>query len=127
MWKKSENIQPLQHLIALSPDVDRALVNPDYNPEYKYDRLTTRSNIDIAVTDDLKLGIDMSFRFGFQNRPGTYDVGLSQDVPGKSSIVCHVLPQCTPDLSGYKPQWQFGRRRRWMASKSFGNTYPDRV
>jgi hypothetical protein len=29
----------LQRLIELSPDVDRALVNPDYNPEYKYDRL----------------------------------------------------------------------------------------
>ncbi len=63
----------LQRLIELSPEVDKSLVNPAYNPEYLYNRLTTRSNIDIKITEDLKLGVDMSYRFSRQNRPGTYD------------------------------------------------------
>lgn len=60
-------------LIDLSPEVDKALVNKDYNAEYLFNRLTTRSNIDLTITDDLKLGIDISYRFSHQNRPGTYD------------------------------------------------------
>lgn len=63
-------------LIELSPEVDKALVNKDYDAEYLFKRLTTRSNIDLSITDDLKLGIDISYRFSRQNRPGTYD-GLS--------------------------------------------------
>ncbi len=62
-----------QHLIELSPEVDKALVNKDYNAGYFYNRLTTRSNIDITITEDLKLGVDMSYRFSHQNRPATYD------------------------------------------------------
>ena len=58
--------------------VDKALVNPGYDPRYLYNRLTTRSNIDLTITEDLKLGIDMSYRFGNQNRPAAYD-GLTSD------------------------------------------------
>ncbi len=71
----------LQRLIELSPEVDKALVNKDYNPEYFYNRLTSRSNIDLTITEDLKLGIDMAYRFSRQNRPGTYD-GLSSNAEG---------------------------------------------
>ncbi len=67
----------LQRLIELSPEVDKALVNKDYNADYLYKRLTTRSNIDLTITPDLKLGVDMAYRFSNQNRPATYDAGLS--------------------------------------------------
>ena len=63
----------IQRLIALSPAVDKALVNPSYNPAYEYNRLNTRSNIDITITEDFKLGVDMSYQFRRQNRPGAYD------------------------------------------------------
>lgn len=68
----------IKRLIDLSPEVDKALVNPGYNPQYLYNRLTTRSNIDLTITEDLKLGIDMSYRFGKQNRPAGYD-GLTSN------------------------------------------------
>ena len=63
-----------QKLISLSPAVDKALVNPDYNPEYLYRRITARSNLDININEDLTIGIDMSYRFGNQNRPAVYSI-----------------------------------------------------
>lgn len=71
----------LQRLIELSPEVDKALVNKDYDAGYLYNRLTTRSNIDLTITEDLKLGVDMSYRFSRQNRPGAYD-GLNSASEG---------------------------------------------
>ncbi|OQB31808.1 MAG: vitamin B12/cobalamin outer membrane transporter [Bacteroidetes bacterium ADurb.Bin174] len=61
-------------LISLSPEVDKALVNPDYNPEYLYRRITARTNLDININDDFSIGIDMSYRFGNQNRPAAYSI-----------------------------------------------------
>ncbi|MCX6326595.1 MAG: TonB-dependent receptor [Bacteroidia bacterium] len=63
----------LQRLIEFSPEAEKAFVVHDYNQEYLFNRLNTRSNIDISITDDLKLGVDMAYRFMRQNRPGTYD------------------------------------------------------
>ncbi len=64
-----------KRLIQESPEVDAALKNPDsYNPGYMYDRLNARSNIDIAITNEIKLGIDMSYRFKKQNRPAAYSI-----------------------------------------------------
>lgn len=63
----------VKRLIDLSPEVDKALVNPNYDPAYEYERLNTRSNVDITITEDLKLGVDMAYQFKRQNRPGTYD------------------------------------------------------
>lgn len=63
-----------QKLIDLSPEVDKALVNPNYNPEYLYRRITTRSNLDIQINNDFSIGIDMSYRFGNQNRPAAYSI-----------------------------------------------------
>lgn len=71
----------IQKLIELSPEVDKSLVNPDYDPAYYYNRLTTRSNLDITITDDLKLGVDLSYRFSKRNRPATYD-GLNSNAEG---------------------------------------------
>lgn len=63
----------IKKLIELSPEVDAALKNPDYNPEYYFNRTTARSNLDISLTDDLSIGIDLSYIFRKQNRPATYD------------------------------------------------------
>jgi len=68
----------LQQLIQLSPDVDKVLVNQNYDPAYYYNRITTRSNIDIRLSEDLKLGVDASYLFKKENRPGTYD-GLTSN------------------------------------------------
>lgn len=61
-------------LIELSPEVDKALVNPNYNPEYLYRRITARTNLDINISEDFTIGIDMSYRFGNQNRPAAYSI-----------------------------------------------------
>lgn len=61
-------------LISLSPEVDKALVNQDYNPEYMYRRITARTNLDINISEDFSIGIDMSYRFGNQNRPAAYSI-----------------------------------------------------
>lgn len=66
----------LKKLIGLSPDVDNALQPKDYDAGYYFNRLTTRSNIGITISDDLKLGVNMSYLFKKENRPATYD-GLS--------------------------------------------------
>ncbi|WP_346239367.1 TonB-dependent receptor [Niabella insulamsoli] len=66
----------LNHLIQLSPEVDQALQPKDYDASYYFNRITTRSNIDITLSEDLKLGVNMSYLFKKENRPATYD-GLS--------------------------------------------------
>lgn len=66
-------------LIELSPEVDKALVNPNYDAEYRYRRITARTNLDIQITDDLSVGIDMSYRFGNDNRPAAYSIIDSGD------------------------------------------------
>lgn len=72
-----------QKLISLSPEVDKALVNPDYDPQYKYQRITARSNLDINITDDLQVGIDMSYRLGNQNRPAAYSIADGNNSDGE--------------------------------------------
>ncbi|MFT3902195.1 MAG: TonB-dependent receptor [Niabella sp.] len=68
----------LKRLIELSPAVDAALKDKNYNPAYYFKRITTRSNIDINLNEDLKLSVNMSYLFKKENRPGTYD-GLDND------------------------------------------------
>lgn len=63
----------LKNLINLSPAVDEALKEKEYNAAYYFNRITTRSNIDINLSEDLKLGVNMSYLFKKENRPGTYD------------------------------------------------------
>lgn len=63
----------VKRLIELSPAVDKALAPKEYDPSYFYRRLTARSNVDIQVTKDFNVKIDLSYRFGKRNRPGTYD------------------------------------------------------
>lgn len=64
----------IQKLIALSPDVDKTLVNPNYDPSYNYKRINARSNLDIQLSKDFKIGIDLSYRFGRKNRPAAYAI-----------------------------------------------------
>lgn len=68
----------MQRLIGLSPAVDAALTQPEYNPDYYFNRTTARSNIDIALNEDLTLSVDLSYIFRKQNRPAAYD-GLTSN------------------------------------------------
>lgn len=88
----------LQKLIELSPEVDKALVNKNYDPDYYFNRLTSRSNIDITITEDFKIGIDMSYRFSKQNRPGTYDnlTGSNQEALRLFAFFYRNAPQAFP-------------------------------
>ena len=88
----------LQKLIELSPEVDKALVNKNYDPEYYFNRLTSRSNLDITITEDFKIGIDMSYRFSKQNRPGTYDnlTGSNQEALRLFAFFYRNAPQAFP-------------------------------
>ena len=51
---KIKEHETIQALLAASPDVAKGLYKEGYNSEYKYSRLTTRSNIDINLTEDFK-------------------------------------------------------------------------
>lgn len=88
----------LKRLIDLSPEVDKALVNKDYNPDYYFNRLTSRSNIDITINEDFKIGVDMSYRFSKQNRPGTYDnlTGSGQEALRLFAFFYRNAPQAFP-------------------------------
>jgi len=90
----------VKRLIELSPEVDQALVNPDYDAAYTYNRLTTRSNVDIKISDDFKLGVDMSYRFSRQNRPGTYDgLGSNAEAMRLFGMFYRNAPQIFPLLN----------------------------
>ena len=66
---KIKEHETIQALLAASPDVAKGLYKEGYNSEYKYSRLTTRSNIDINLTEDFKVSVNLAYRFGSQNRP----------------------------------------------------------
>ena len=70
---KIKEHETIQALLAASPDVAKGLYKEGYNSEYKYSRLTTRSNIDINLTEDFKVSVNLAYRFGSQNRPYGYD------------------------------------------------------
>ncbi|MCH5598975.1 TonB-dependent receptor plug domain-containing protein [Niabella ginsengisoli] len=59
----------LKRLIELSPDVDEALRAKEYDASYYFDRITTRSNIDITLSEDLKLGVNMSYLYKKKTGP----------------------------------------------------------
>lgn len=63
----------LKRLIDLSPAVDEALQPKEYDAGYFFNRVTTRSNLDINISEDFKLGVNMSYLFKKENRPGMYD------------------------------------------------------
>ncbi len=71
----------LKTLIGLSPEVDEALQANDYNADYFYNRLTTRSNLDITLSEDFKVGVNVSYLYTKENRPATYD-GLASNAEG---------------------------------------------
>lgn len=68
----------IQRLIDLSPAVGEALTQPEYDAEYYFNRTTARSNIDISLSDDFTLSVDLSYNFRKQNRPAAYD-GLTSN------------------------------------------------
>ena len=70
---KIKEHETIQALLAASPDVAKGLYKEGYDSEYRYNRLTTRSNIDINLTEDFKVSVNLAYRFGSQNRPYGYD------------------------------------------------------
>lgn len=68
----------IKKLIELSPQVDEALKQQAFDASYYFNRLTARSNIDINLTEDLKVGVNISYLHRKRNRPGTYD-GLNSN------------------------------------------------
>lgn len=60
---KIKEHETIQALLAASPDVAKGLYKEGYDSEYRYNRLTTRSNIDINLTEDFKVSVNLSYRF----------------------------------------------------------------
>ncbi|MEC3880126.1 SusC/RagA family TonB-linked outer membrane protein [Parapedobacter sp. 10938] len=96
----------LKQLIELSPEVDEALGPKEYDASYFYNRVTTRSNIDITLSEDLKLGVNMSYLFRKENRPATYD-GLGSNGEGLRLFAAFYrnAPQAFPLMN---PNGSFG-------------------
>ena len=61
----------LAKLIAINPELDNLLQQPDYNSAYYYNRFNVRTNLDIQVTKDFSIGVDFSYRTGSKNRPNS--------------------------------------------------------
>lgn len=58
-------------MIAINPELDNLLQQPDYNSAYYYNRFNVRTNLDIQVTKDFSIGVDFSYRTGSKNRPNS--------------------------------------------------------
>lgn len=96
----------IKQLIESSPEVDKALTPKDYNADYYYNRITTRSNIDITLTEDLKLGVNMAYLFKKENRPGTYDgLGSNAEALRLFAAFYRNAPQAFPLMN---PNGSFG-------------------
>jgi len=96
----------LKRMIELSPDVDKALQPKDYDAGYYFNRITTRSNLDITLSEDLKLGVNMSYLFKKENRPGTYDgLGSNAEALRLFAAFYRNAPQAFPLMN---PNGSFG-------------------
>ena len=95
---KIKEHETIQTLLAASPDVAKGLYKEGYNSEYKYSRLTTRSNIDINLTEDFKVSVNLAYRFGSQNRPYGYDAD-GQEALRLFGMFYRNSPQAFPILN----------------------------
>ena len=95
---KIKEHETIQALLAASPDVAKGLYKEGYNSEYKYSRLTTRSNIDINLTEDFKVSVNLAYRFGSQNRPYGYDAD-GQEALRLFGMFYRNSPQAFPILN----------------------------
>ena len=95
---KIKELETIQALLAASPDVAKGLYKEGYNSEYKYSRLTTRSNIDINLTEDFKVSVNLAYRFGSQNRPYGYDADGQEALRLFGMFYCNS-PQAFPILN----------------------------
>lgn len=95
---KIKEHETIQALLAASPDVAKGLYKEGYNSEYRYNRLTTRSNIDINLTEDFKVSVNLAYRFGSQNRPYGYDAD-GQEAMRLFGMFYRNSPQAFPILN----------------------------
>ena len=95
---KIKEHETIQTLLEASPDVAKGLYKEGYNSEYKYSRLTTRSNIDINLTEDFKVSVNLAYRFGSQNRPYGYDAD-GQEALRLFGMFYRNSPQAFPILN----------------------------
>ncbi len=52
----------MKKLFDLNPDLNDLIKNPDYDTQHSFGRKNIRTNIDIDVTKDFKIGLDLAYR-----------------------------------------------------------------
>lgn len=63
----------LQAIIKAVPEIDDILTQPGFDAEYRYNRMSARTNLDVQLTKRLAVKINLSYISGEQNRPCGYD------------------------------------------------------
>lgn len=91
----------LARLIEQSPEINTRLQQPDYDPDFSFQRYNFRSNLDITVTKDFKVGIDFSYRTEIKSRPGVYgnETDGSQLFQNLIRTPANAFPLVNPDGS----------------------------
>ncbi|MEB3375061.1 hypothetical protein SFC43_23885 [Bacteroides sp. CR5/BHMF/2] len=114
---KIKEHETIQALLAASPDVAKGLYKEGYDSEYRYNRLTTRSNIDINLTEDFKVSVNLAYRFGSQNRPYGYD----SDGQEALRLFGMFYRQFSSGIPHLECEWYLCRCRWDMETKSTRN------
>ncbi len=61
----------LKELFDLKPELDDLVYKPAYNARHSFNRLNLRSNIDIDVSKDFAIGLDLTYRNEILNGPNS--------------------------------------------------------
>lgn len=65
-----------------------------------FEQKQVRSNIDVDITDDIKIGVDLSGRFGDQDRPGVDDGFIFKHIYTNLPTEVGVYPNGLPGFGG---------------------------
>ncbi|MBC6998027.1 TonB-dependent receptor [Cytophaga sp. FL35] len=70
----------------------------------KFNQKQVRSNLDIKITEDIKLGVDLLGRFGDRNRPGVDDGNIYKHIFTNLPTEVGVYPNGLPGFGGENGQ-----------------------
>lgn len=70
----------------------------------KFNQKQVRSNLDIKLTEDIKLGVDLLGRFGDRNRPGVDDLNIYKHIFTNLPTEVGVYPNGLPGFGGENGQ-----------------------
>ena len=101
--EKIKSKPDLQRLIDLNPAIDDMLQPRGYNSAFAYRRLSFRSNLDIHLTKELEVKLNLSYTIGNSNRPG--EGVTSSDGGGIFRMNYNNSPQRFPIIN---PDGSFG-------------------